>query len=123
MGLIMLILIGIVPTAYALNRAMPESEMQTFAATSQAASAVIEQKASGYNIFGNPRPAVTAYVSSHELNEGTYPSLATLVRDISDQVTKIRVARQNAGGRGRQYAQRHVSRFGGNSLPHEGQGR
>jgi PiT family inorganic phosphate transporter len=46
MGLIMLILIGIVPTAYALNRAMPESEMQTFAATSRAASAVIEQKAS-----------------------------------------------------------------------------
>src|SRR5271167_4776947 len=88
MGLIMLILIGIVPTAYALNRAMPESEMQTFAATSQAASAVIEQKASGYNVFGNPRPAVTAYVSSHEINEGTYPSLAALVRDISDQVTK-----------------------------------
>src|ERR1700723_2223530 len=66
MGLIMLILIGIVPTAYALNRAMPESEMRTFAAASQAASAVIEQKASGCNVFGNPRPAVTAYVSSHE---------------------------------------------------------
>ena len=88
MGLIMLILIGIVPTAYALNRAMPQSDMQTFAATSQAASAVIEQKASGYNVLGNPRPAVTAYVSSHEINEGTYPSLAALVRDISDQVTK-----------------------------------
>ena len=88
MGLIMLILIGIVPTAYALNRAMPESEMQTFAAISQAASAVIEQKASGYNVLGNPRPAVTAYVSSHEINEGTFPSLAALVRDISDQVTK-----------------------------------
>ena len=88
MGLIMLILIGIVPTAYALNRAMPESEMQTFAAISQAASAVIEQKASGFNVLGNPRPAVTAYVSSHEINEGTYPSLAVLVRDISDQVTK-----------------------------------
>jgi inorganic phosphate transporter, PiT family len=88
MGLIMLILIGIVPTAYALNRAMPQSEMQTFAATSQAASAVIEQKASGYNVLGNPRPAVTAYVASHEINEGTYPSLAALVRDISDQITK-----------------------------------
>ena len=88
MGLIMLILIGIVPTAYALNRATPESEMQTFAATSQAASVVIEQRASGYNVLGNPRPAVTAYVSSHEINEGTYPSLAALVRDISDQVTK-----------------------------------
>src|SRR5271168_3903488 len=41
MGLIMLILIGVVPTAYALNRAMPDSEMETFVQTSQAASAVI----------------------------------------------------------------------------------
>src|SRR4029078_2305648 len=38
MGLIMLILIGIVPTAYALNRAMPAREIHTLAAASQAAS-------------------------------------------------------------------------------------
>jgi inorganic phosphate transporter, PiT family len=88
MGLIMLILIGTVPTAYALNRAMPDNQLLTFASRSQAASTVIEQKASGYNVLGNPRPAVTAYVSSHSLNEGTYPSLAVLVRDIADQVTK-----------------------------------
>ena len=31
MGLIMLILIGTVPTAYALNRALPDSQLQTFA--------------------------------------------------------------------------------------------
>jgi inorganic phosphate transporter, PiT family len=49
---------------------------------------VIEQKASGYSVLGNPRPAVTAYVASHEINEGTYPSLAVLVRDISDRITK-----------------------------------
>jgi PiT family inorganic phosphate transporter len=88
MGLIMLILIGTVPTAYALNRALPADQLQVFADRSKAASAVIEQKASGFSVLGNPRPAVTAYVSSHELNEGTYPSLAVLVRDISDQVTK-----------------------------------
>jgi inorganic phosphate transporter, PiT family len=88
MGLIMLILIGTVPTAYALNRALPDNQLQTFAARSLAASAVIEQKASGYNVLGNPRPAVTAYVASRTINEGTYPSLALLVRDISDQVTK-----------------------------------
>jgi PiT family inorganic phosphate transporter len=88
MGLIMLILIGTVPTAYALNRALPDSQLQTFAARSQAASAVIEQKASGYSVLGDPRPAVTAYVSSHTLNEGTYPSLAVLIRDISAQITK-----------------------------------
>src|SRR6202034_880516 len=88
MGLIMLILIGTVPTAYALNRAMPDAQLEQFAATSTAASAVIEQKASGYNVLGNPRPAVTAYVARHALNEGTFPSLAVLVRDISSQVNQ-----------------------------------
>jgi PiT family inorganic phosphate transporter len=88
MGLIMLILIGTVPTAYALNRALPDSQLQIFASRSQAASAVIEQKASGYSVLGNPRPAVTAYVASHSINEGTFPSLAVLVRDISEEVTK-----------------------------------
>src|SRR5207248_6569575 len=67
MGLIMLILIGTVPTAYALNRALPESQMQVFAQTSQAASAVINQKAAGFNVLGNPRPAVTAYVASRTI--------------------------------------------------------
>ncbi len=88
MGLIMLILIGTVPTAYALNRALPESQLQLFASRSAAASKVIETKASGYSVIGNPRPAVTEYVSSHALTEGTFPSLAALVRDISDQITK-----------------------------------
>jgi PiT family inorganic phosphate transporter len=88
MGLIMLILIGTVPTAYALNRALPASQLQTFETRSQAASAVIEQKASGFNVLGNPRPAITAYVSSHTLTESTYPSLAVLVRDIASQLAK-----------------------------------
>jgi PiT family inorganic phosphate transporter len=86
MGLIMLILIGTVPTAYALNRALPTNQMEQFLATSATASAVIEGKAAGYNVLGDPRPAVTAYVAHRALNEGTYPSLAVLVRAISDQV-------------------------------------
>src|SRR5689334_16860295 len=55
MGLIMLILIGTVPTAYALNRAMPASQMEEFQMTSAAAAAVVQQKAAGHNILGNPR--------------------------------------------------------------------
>jgi inorganic phosphate transporter, PiT family len=86
MGLIMLILIGTVPTAYALNRAMPASQMQQFLTNSKAASEVIEGKAAGYSVLGNPRPAVTAYVSQHKINEGTFPSLAVLVRDIASQI-------------------------------------
>jgi PiT family inorganic phosphate transporter len=88
MGLIMLILIGTVPTAYALNRALPESQIKQFIANSTAASNVIERKGAGYNVLGNPRPAVTNYVAQHQINEGTYPSLAVLVRDISNQVTQ-----------------------------------
>ncbi len=88
MGLIMLILIGTVPTAYALNRALPASQIEQFASHSTAASKVIEGKAAGYNVIGNPRPAVTNYVSQHQINEGTYPSLAVLVRDIGQQVAQ-----------------------------------
>jgi PiT family inorganic phosphate transporter len=88
MGLIMLILIGTVPTAYALNRALPDSQIQQFVTNSTAASKVIEGKAAGYNVTGNPRPAVTSYVASRQINEGTYPSLAVLVKDIADQVTQ-----------------------------------
>ncbi len=86
MGLIMLILIGTVPTAYALNRALPPAQIEQFKINSQATSGVIEAKAAGYSVLGNPRPAVTAYVSQHKISEGTYPSLAVLVRDIAAQV-------------------------------------
>src|SRR6201999_1469822 len=88
MGLIMLILIGTVPTAYALNRALPASQVQAFISNSDAASKVISAKGAGHSIIGNPRPAVTAYVAQHKLNEGTYPSLSALVKDVGDQVQK-----------------------------------
>ncbi len=86
MGLIMLILIGTVPTAYALNRSMPESQIASFIEHSQAASKVVDAKAAGYDVIGDPRPAVTSYITTHEINEGTFPSLAALIRDIADQV-------------------------------------
>ena len=88
MGLIMLILIGTVPTAYALNRALPESQVAQFQKTSAAASTVIAAKGAGHSIIGDPRPAVTQYVAQHTISEGTYPSLAVLVKDVGDQVQK-----------------------------------
>ena len=88
MGLIMLILIGTVPTAYALNRALPESQIAQFTANSTAASKVIEAKAAGHNVAGNPRPAVTKYVAERQITEATLPALAALVQDINKQVTQ-----------------------------------
>jgi inorganic phosphate transporter, PiT family len=88
MGLIMLILIGTVPTAYALNRSMPDSQIVVFQKTSDAAAAVVSAKAAGHSVIGDPRPAVTQYVSQHQIGEGTYPSLAMLIKDVGDQVQK-----------------------------------
>jgi inorganic phosphate transporter, PiT family len=86
MGLIMLILIGTVPTTYALNRSLPPSYTPQFEKVSAAAAQVIGRKAEGYSVLGNPRPAVTLYVAQHVVNEGTFPSLAVLVNQITDQV-------------------------------------
>jgi inorganic phosphate transporter, PiT family len=88
MGLIMLILIGTVPTAYALNRSMPASQMEEFQTNSTAAAQVVQQKAAGHNIIGDPRPAVSMYVSRRTINEGTYPSLSVLIQDIARQVSE-----------------------------------
>ena len=86
MGLIMLILIGVAPTAYALNRAPPEGHAAQFVASAHAASKIVEAHGAGYNVIGDPRPAVTDYIHAHHIAEGTYPSLAVLVKGISDSV-------------------------------------
>ena len=86
MGLIMLILIGVAPTAYALNRALPESHTPIFIQTSDKASAVVSAHGSGFAILGDPRPVVTEYVHAHKIAEGTYPALAVLVKQISEEV-------------------------------------
>ena len=86
MGLIMLILIGVAPTAYALNRAPGEGHAAQFVTSAHAASKIVEAHGAGYNITGDPRPAVTEYIHSHTITEGTYPSLAVLTKQISNSV-------------------------------------
>ena len=55
MGLIMLILIGVAPTAYALNRTMPDSSTPAFIQAAAGAQAVFRAKAGGVEV-----PAATA---------------------------------------------------------------
>jgi len=88
MGLIMLILIGTVPTAYALNRALPDTQVIEFEQVSVAAAVVVEQKAFGLSIpGGNPRAAVERYVSHRQITGATYPAIAMLMRDIAKGVS------------------------------------
>jgi inorganic phosphate transporter, PiT family len=86
MNLVMLILIGTIPNAYALNRSLSPSQIERFEAVSKTASQVIGDKASGYDVIGDPRSAVELYVSRHAIDEGTFPSLAILVRTVGEEL-------------------------------------
>ena len=85
MGLIMLILIGTVPMAYALNRAMPQAEMVPFIAMAGATQHSLEHYAS-VPAPADPRATLTAYVRTHSWNEALVPALAATIGDIAAQV-------------------------------------
>ena len=88
MGLIMLILIGVAPTAYALNRTLPESQMETFVTVSDAAAKVVDAKSSGSDFSGNAHAIVTEYVHAHRFGDQTYPALSALMKQIAGEVSQ-----------------------------------
>ncbi|TDN61859.1 inorganic phosphate transporter [Paraburkholderia sp. BL10I2N1] len=86
MGLIMLILIGTVPTAYALNKAVTPAETQTFLAVAQQAAAVLDRYTNGAPMSTDPRADVEAFVRTRELTPATVPALKQLTLQIGQQV-------------------------------------
>ncbi len=85
MGLIMLILIGTVPTAYALNRSMHEDQVQTFIAMSDRAGGMLTH----YVQAPSPedfRGEITRYVRDHKLAPETVAAEQNLTQAIRDQV-------------------------------------
>ena len=87
MGLIMLILIGTMPTAYALNRAMPADAIQSFVQTSDAASAAL-LRATGTAPVAvvDPRAALTDYVKTKTITPETLPALETVIGGLKTEV-------------------------------------
>jgi inorganic phosphate transporter, PiT family len=86
MGLIMLILIGVVPTAYALNKAVTPAETDTFVAVARHASETLG-KYTQAPAPENPRASVEAYVRTRKLQPETLPALRALADTIGDQVS------------------------------------
>jgi PiT family inorganic phosphate transporter len=85
MGLIMLILIGTVPMAYALNRAMPAERMTPFIAMATTTQASLTKFASG-PAPADSRKSLSEYVRTHAWNEDVVPALAAVTGDIANQV-------------------------------------
>jgi PiT family inorganic phosphate transporter len=85
MGLIMLILIGTVPTAYALNHAITYQDSQDFIAVSRQAADVFSNYVSPNAAVGDAHEDVTAYIRDKNFTPNTMLALRTLVSDIGNE--------------------------------------
>jgi PiT family inorganic phosphate transporter len=85
MGLIMLILIGTVPTAYALNHAITYQDSQDFIAVSHQAGDTLSKYVSPNAVVGDPRDDVTQYIRDKDFTPNTMLALRTMVNDIGTE--------------------------------------
>lgn len=86
MGLIMLILIGTVPTAYALNHAIPAAQVQTFIAISDEANATLSKYVSPDAVVGDPADEVTTYIRTRQFKESTMLALREMVDNTANEL-------------------------------------
>ena len=85
MGLIMLILVGTVPTAYALNHAMGANQVQTFAAVSTQAAGVLDRYVDAKTAPQDAGPELEKFISTKQYEPGVMVALRDMVFDIRDE--------------------------------------
>ena len=87
MGLIMLILIGTVPTAYALNHAVSPAQVQDFIAASERAGHILDRHVDPAGVLGpDARATVPDYIRTKHLQPDTILALRELVQDTDHEV-------------------------------------
>ncbi len=87
MGLIMLILIGTWPTAYALNHAVTAKQSQDFIAVSRQAVDTLNHYVTASTVMGDPREDVTEYVRTRDFKPSTVLALRELVNDMANEMS------------------------------------
>jgi PiT family inorganic phosphate transporter len=85
MGLIMLILIGTVPTAYALNHAITRKDSDDFIAVSQQAAGILSKYVTSDAVIGDEREEVTDYIRTKQFTPNTMLALRQLVSGIGNE--------------------------------------
>jgi inorganic phosphate transporter, PiT family len=86
MGLIMLILIGTVPTTYALNHAVTPRQTQDFIAVSHQAAETLNKYISPSAAIGDPREDVTEFIRTKEFKPNTMLAMRTLINDVGTEM-------------------------------------
>jgi PiT family inorganic phosphate transporter len=85
MGLIMLILVGTVPTAYALNHTVSKAEVQTFAAVSTQVAGALSNYASPGATIGDSGSVLEDFVNTKKYEPGVILALQQEVTDIRNE--------------------------------------
>jgi PiT family inorganic phosphate transporter len=87
MGLIMLILIGTVPTAYALNHAVSPHDIQDFIAASERAVSIVDAHVDKTAQLGpDAREELTTYLRTKKVQPATMVALRELIRDVEGDI-------------------------------------
>jgi PiT family inorganic phosphate transporter len=81
----MLILVGTLPMAYALNRTMPADQALQFAAVAEVTQQALV-KSAPLPAPADPRPVLSDYVRSKEVTPQLIPALAALAGNIGNEV-------------------------------------
>src|ERR1700685_654371 len=90
MGLIMLILIGTVPTAYAVNHAVTYQQTQDFVAVSTQTADMLNHYVSPAAVVGDAREEVTDYIRTKQFTPNTMLALRNLVNGIGTEMALYR---------------------------------
>lgn len=88
MGLIMLILVGTMPIAYALNRSLPPDQIPRVAALAQVTEHQLLQLQPASARPPVARDVLTDYVRTNQMNPNVLPALALTLGDISEQIRR-----------------------------------
>jgi len=89
MGLIMLILIGTVPTTYALNHAVTSSQSQDFIAVSAQTAQALDKYVLPSASVGDPRAEVTEFIRTKEFKPSTTLALREMINDIGTELAQF----------------------------------
>ncbi|HEX3437590.1 MAG TPA: inorganic phosphate transporter [Pseudacidobacterium sp.] len=90
MGLIMLILIGVVPTAYALNHAVGVNQVPDFVAVSEQAAGILSRYVSPDAVMSDPRADLTEFIRTKQFTSTVPLAARELTLDIAHQVQMYR---------------------------------
>ena len=89
MGLIMLILVGTVPTAYALNHAVTPAQTADFLAVSQQVSQVVSKHVKEAAVMGDPRQDLTTFIRTREFTDNTMLALRQEINEDGNEVREF----------------------------------